>query len=113
MSSSIAYTICHNQGSDDMSTQVVAVTQVGDSEMLYDFVECEKNKWINQLVAKFRILYTSLVDFQSSQLPSLLLVLNPESLDQQSIVNQIQVSVFASQPSDVISYLSLSLDING
>lgn len=89
----MAYPVCPNQVSDEMSTPIAAVSQVGDAGMLCDFVESEKNKWINQLVAKFRILYTSLVDFQSNHLPSLLLLLNPESLDQQSIVNQIQVSI--------------------
>lgn len=89
---SMASTICpdHDVGE---AIQTVVVTPAPQPEMLYDFVEFEKNKWINQLVAKFRILYASLVDFQSNQLPSVLMTLDSGlTLDQQSTANQIHVS---------------------
>lgn len=84
---------CPDQGVEELVTQVPQVVVTQESETFYAFVENEKNKWINQLVAKFRFLHTSLIDAQSNHLPSLLLVLNSSStLDQQSIINQIQVS---------------------
>lgn len=100
----MASAACPNQGVEELVTQVpqVVVTQVpqivtqnSESEKFYvDFVENEKTKWISQLMGKFRFLHTSLIDFQSNHLPSLLLMLNPGStLDQQSIMNQIQVGI--------------------
>lgn len=90
----MASTVCPDQDGGNV-TQVVIVTPATQPEMLYDFVECEKNKWINQVVAKFRHLYASLVDLQSTQLPTLLMTHNSGlTLDQQSVANQIHVSSF-------------------
>lgn len=92
----MASAIRSDQGVEEVVTQVpqVFVTQNGESEKYsVDFIEEERSKWINQLVAKFKFLHKSLIDFQSNHLPSLLLVLNSSgsTLDQQSIMNQIQV----------------------
>lgn len=87
---------------EDVVDTITTVPQVAadGSELVYNIIDVrndqldyvERNKWIDQLVAKFRFLYSSLLDYQSNQFPSLALVLNPGSLDQQSVVNQIQVS---------------------
>lgn len=106
---------------DDTIMTVPQVPQVaGDgSELVYNIIELradeldyvERNKWIDQLAAKFRFLYSSLLDYQSNQFPSLTLLLNPGSLDQQSVVNQIQVGFTFSLISG--SFLVKKFLVNG